>query len=190
MVVCPEDETLDGQTMTEAYVGPGKMINSGRFDEMPNQQALDEIAAYLEQNKLGKRAISFRLRDWGISRQRYWGAPIPMIHCDDCGIVPVPETDLPVILPEDVDMLAGGKSPLPDLDDFVNVKCPGISNVTAARDLTQTCLTRMRWTIGCRLTSISVESSMLFCTCCIHGFTRGYYMMKALLNSRSRLPTC
>ncbi|MCP4624825.1 MAG: leucine--tRNA ligase [bacterium] len=134
VVVNPEGEKLDGQTMTEAYAGQGKMINSGRFNDMHNQQALDEIATYLEENSFGKRAISFRLRDWGISRQRYWGAPIPMIHCADCGIVPVPESDLPVILPEDVDMLAGGKSPLPELDDFVKVKCPQCGHTGAGRE--------------------------------------------------------
>lgn len=134
VVVNPGGEKLDGQSMTEAYVGPGKMINSGRFNGLDNQQALDEIAMYLEKNNLGQRAVSFRLRDWGISRQRYWGAPIPMIHCDDCGIVPVPEADLPVVLPEDVDMLAGGGSPLPGLDDFVNVTCPQCGHSGARRE--------------------------------------------------------
>ncbi len=134
VVVKPEDQDLDGQAMAEAYVGRGVMINSGRFDNMDNQAALDEIADHLEHNNLGKRAVSFRLRDWGISRQRYWGAPIPMIHCDGCGIVPVPEEDLPVVLPEDVDMLAGGRSPLPDLDDFVRVSCPQCGRSDARRE--------------------------------------------------------
>jgi len=134
VVVKPENMDLDGQTMAEAYVGRGVMINSGRFDNLDNQAALDEIADHLEQNNLGKRAVSFRLRDWGISRQRYWGAPIPMIHCDGCGIVPVPQADLPVVLPEQVDMLAGGKSPLPDLDDFVRVPCPQCGRSDARRE--------------------------------------------------------
>ena len=134
VVVKPEDMDLDGQAMAEAYVGRGVMINSGRFDNMDNQTALDEIADHLEHNNLGKRAVSFRLRDWGISRQRYWGAPIPMIHCDGCGIVPVPEEDLPVVLPENVDMLAGGRSPLPDLDDFVRVSCPQCGRSDARRE--------------------------------------------------------
>jgi leucyl-tRNA synthetase len=124
VVVKPKKKDIDAETMTEAYVGEGVMINSGRFDDMDNTKALDEIALYLEKNNLGKRAVSFRLRDWGISRQRYWGAPIPMIHCEDCGIVPVPEEDLPVVLPEEADMLAGGKSPLPEMEDFVKVACP------------------------------------------------------------------
>jgi leucyl-tRNA synthetase len=124
VVVKPKDEELDGQSMSEAYVGQGFMINSGPFNGMHNQKALEEIALYLEKNNLGKRAVSFRLRDWGISRQRYWGTPIPMLHCDECGTLPVPEKDLPVLLPEDVDMLEGGRSPLPGLDDFTKVKCP------------------------------------------------------------------
>ncbi|MGD8212609.1 MAG: leucine--tRNA ligase, partial [Desulfobacterales bacterium] len=84
-VVKPEDTDLDGQTMTEAYVGSGVMINSHQFNNMDSREALEKIADHLEQNHLGKRSVSFRLRDWGISRQRYWGAPIPMIHCDGCG---------------------------------------------------------------------------------------------------------
>ena len=134
VVVNPEGEELDGTTMTEAYVGEGIMINSGQFDDMHNRKALEKIVDYLEENDLGKRAISFRLRDWGISRQRYWGAPIPMIHCDKCGIVPVPEAELPVILPEEVDMLEGGKSPLPELEDFVRVTCPQCGHTDAARE--------------------------------------------------------
>ncbi len=134
VVVKPENMDIDGQTMTEAYVDRGVMTNSGRFDNMDNQKALDKIADHLEQNNLGKRAVSYRLRDWGISRQRYWGAPIPMIHCDGCGIVPVPEEDLPVVLPEHVSMLEGGKSPLPDLDDFVRVSCPQCGRSDARRE--------------------------------------------------------
>ena len=134
VVVAPEDSDLDGQTMTDAYPGEGRMINSGQFDGMDNRQALEDIASYLEKNKLGKRAVNFRLRDWGISRQRYWGAPIPMIHCQDCGIVPVPEEDLPVVLPEEVDMLEGGKSPLPGLDEFVKAACPRCGRKNARRE--------------------------------------------------------
>jgi leucyl-tRNA synthetase len=101
---------------------------------MENKQAMEAIAAFLEKNNLGKAEVSYRLRDWGISRQRYWGAPIPIIHCDSCGIVPVPESDLPVVLPEDVEMLEGGKSPLPQLDSFVKVQCPECGNSSARRE--------------------------------------------------------
>ena len=134
VVVRPVEEKIDAETMTEAYVGEGVMVNSGRFNGMDNTKALDEIALYLEENNLGKRAVSFRLRDWGISRQRYWGAPIPMIHCESCGIVPVPEEDLPVVLPEEADMLAGGKSPLPELQEFFKTKCPQCGSSDAKRE--------------------------------------------------------
>ena len=134
VVVTPQDEDLDAGTMTEAYVDEGIMVNSGQFDGMRNRKALDEIALFLEKQNLGKRTVSYRLRDWGISRQRYWGAPIPMIHCDSCGIVPVPEEDLPVILPEEVDILEGGKSPLPELEEFVAVTCPRCHKSGARRE--------------------------------------------------------
>jgi leucyl-tRNA synthetase len=134
VVVKPEDSDLDGETMAEAYPGEGIMINSGQFDGMDNRKALEEIASYLEENGRGKRAVSYRLRDWGISRQRYWGAPIPMILCEDCGTVPVPEEDLPVVLPEEVDMLEGGKTPLPELADFVKVTCPQCGQKGARRE--------------------------------------------------------
>ncbi len=134
VVVKPADGQLDPATMTEAYVDDGVMINSEPFDGLQNRKALDEIAAYLEKHKLGKRTVSYRLRDWGISRQRYWGAPIPMIHCETCGIVPVAEKDLPVILPENVDMREGGKSPLPDMAQFVETVCPHCGNPGARRE--------------------------------------------------------
>jgi leucyl-tRNA synthetase len=134
VVVQPRDAKLDGHTLQEAYVDEGVMINSAQFNGLDNLKAKDEITAYLEENDLGQRAVSFRLRDWGISRQRYWGAPIPMIHCNHCGIVPVPEEDLPVVLPEDADMLEGGKSPLPELNDFLHTTCPRCGNAGARRE--------------------------------------------------------
>lgn len=133
VVVQPEKE-LNPDVMTEAYAGEGLMINSGRFNGLKNTQALEAVADYLESNRLGKRTVSFRLRDWGISRQRYWGAPIPMIHCDACGIVPVPESDLPIVLPEDADLLEGGRSPLPALDYFARTVCPKCGSPSARRE--------------------------------------------------------
>jgi leucyl-tRNA synthetase len=134
VVVKPHDLNFDQETMREAYVDEGVMINSGQFDGMENKTALDEIARYLEKNNIGKKTVSYRLRDWGISRQRYWGAPIPMVHCQTCGTVPVPEKDLPIILPEDAEMLEGGKSPLPYLDSFVKTKCPQCGSEDARRE--------------------------------------------------------
>ncbi len=134
VVVKPYDEDLDSATIDHAYTGEGIMVNSGQFNGIDNKKALDEIAGYLEENNIGQKTVSFRLRDWGISRQRYWGAPIPMIHCKQCGIVPVPEDQLPVILPEDVDILDGGKSPLPDLDNFKRTKCPKCNRLDARRE--------------------------------------------------------
>jgi len=134
IVVRPPEGELDPETMTEAYVDEGVLVNSGRFDGLSDSEARERIAAYLEENDLGRRAVSFRLKDWGISRQRYWGAPIPMIHCEDCGIVPVPEKDLPVILPEDAELLEGGRSPLPHLADFLETACPRCGRPDAKRE--------------------------------------------------------
>ena len=134
VVVVKPDDDLDPASMTEAYAGEGIMVNSGPFNEMDNIKALDEIASYLEQRGFGKKTVSFRLRDWGISRQRYWGAPIPIIHCKTCNIVPVPEEDLPILLPEDAGLLEGGKSPLPTLESFVNTTCPICGSREARRE--------------------------------------------------------
>jgi len=124
VVIKPFDEDLSSSEMTQAYTGEGVLINSGIFNGMNNKKALDEIALFLEEKNMGKKTVSFRLRDWGISRQRYWGAPIPMILCSSCGAVPVPENDLPIILPEDEDLLEGGKSPLEKLAYFNKTVCP------------------------------------------------------------------
>ncbi len=134
VVVQPGSDDIDPTAMTEAYIGEGVMVNSAQFNGMDSKKALGEIAEYLEKKNIGRKTVNFRLRDWGISRQRYWGAPIPIIHCETCGIVPVPENDLPVVLPEDADMLEGGKSPLSVLDDFLKVKCPICDNLNAKRE--------------------------------------------------------
>jgi leucyl-tRNA synthetase len=125
VVVQPEDQDpLTPQSMTEAHEGPGKLINSGPFDGLDNEEAKKQITAYLENKGQGRKKIHYRLRDWGVSRQRYWGAPIPMIYCDQCGIVPVPEKDLPVLLPLDAEITPSGGSPLPLLKTFTETICP------------------------------------------------------------------
>ena len=100
------------------------LINSGEFNQLSNQEALEKMSAYAEQHGFGKRTVTYRLKDWGISRQRYWGTPIPMLYCEKCGIVPVPEKDLPVLLPDQVDITLQGGSPLGRVPEFVNVSCP------------------------------------------------------------------
>jgi leucyl-tRNA synthetase len=134
VVIDRENDPLDPETMSEAYTADGVMVNSGEFDGMPNRIAMEKIADQLEARGQGKKTVNFRLRDWGISRQRYWGAPIPMIYCEDCGIVPVPESNLPILLPEDVDILAGGKSPLPELASFRQTDCPHCGRNDARRE--------------------------------------------------------
>ena len=100
------------------------LINSGEYSGMPSREAMVKMAKFAEENGFGKSTVTFRLKDWGISRQRYWGTPIPMIYCPSCGIVPVPEKDLPVMLPENVEITLAGGSPLGRVPEFVNVKCP------------------------------------------------------------------
>lgn len=106
-----------------AFTEEGTLINSGDFDNLNSADAKEKINEFLQENKLGQPKINYRLRDWGVSRQRYWGAPIPMITCEDCGIVPVPEEDLPVVLPENVDLSQSG-SPLQNCPEFIHTTCP------------------------------------------------------------------
>ncbi|MBM4448333.1 MAG: leucine--tRNA ligase [Chloroflexi bacterium] len=113
-----------GEALAQAYIEEGTLVNSGQFNGLPSQQALGAISDFLEEKGWGKRTVSYRLRDWLISRQRYWGAPIPMVYCAKCGIVPVPEKDLPVLLPEDAEFKPTGESPLKYHEQFVNTTCP------------------------------------------------------------------
>ena len=113
-----------GEELENAYIDDGTMINSSQFNGLPNREGTKAVTAFLEQKGWGKGTISYRMRDWLISRQRYWGAPIPMIYCDKCGTVPVPEKDLPVLLPEEADFSHQGESPLKYNEKWVNTKCP------------------------------------------------------------------
>ncbi|WP_196599494.1 leucine--tRNA ligase [Pectinatus frisingensis] len=124
IVITDNDNTLAIDSMTDAYTDDGILINSGEFTGMNNRQAIPAMIDWLEKNHRGKRRINYRLRDWLISRQRYWGAPIPVIYCKKCGTVLVPEKDLPVKLPEDVKFDPGVVSPLAHSEKFVNCICP------------------------------------------------------------------
>ena len=124
VVIQPKGETLSLDKMTEAYETDGVQVNSAQFDGLPNNEAKKKIAEWMEKTNIGKRAVNWRLRDWLISRQRYWGTPIPVIYCEKCGVVPVPEKDLPVILPKKVKFTGKGGSPLAAVKEFTDVKCP------------------------------------------------------------------
>ncbi len=145
VVISPKDRTLDAATMTEAYVDEGVLVNSGQFNGMENTKVLESIADFLEKEGKGKRTIQYRLRDWGISRQRYWGAPIPMINCDKCGIVPVNEKDLPVILPENIKLSSEGGSPLAASKEFVETTCPKCGSKAARETDTMDTFVESSW---------------------------------------------
>jgi len=114
----------EASPFSKAYEGDGVLVNSSQFNSLNNRAAMEKIADWMESIKIGKRATHFKLRDWLISRQRYWGAPIPIIYCEKCGIVPVLEKDLPVLLPDNVEFRPYGESPLTYSKEFVNTKCP------------------------------------------------------------------
>jgi leucyl-tRNA synthetase len=124
LVIKPADRDLSADEMTGAYEGEGVMVNSGDFNGMGNVEAKGAITEYLNSKGVGHRTVNFRIRDWNISRQRYWGAPIPIIYCDKCGTVPVDEKDLPVRLPIDLNLRPGGGSPLPFEPSFYETTCP------------------------------------------------------------------
>ena len=124
-VINPSDGTiLDGETMTSAFEEDGITCNSEQFNGLKTSEAITKMIDWGEKNGICKREVNFKLRDWLISRQRYWGTPIPFVYCEKCGVVPVPEKDLPVRLPEDVEVKEVGHSPLLDLPEFLNTTCP------------------------------------------------------------------
>ncbi len=124
VVIQPENKQLVDEELEEAYQGGGTLVHSGPFEGVGNVEGGALIVRTLAEQKMGGPTVTYRLRDWGISRQRYWGAPIPMIYCDSCGVVPVPKKDLPIKLPERVPLTGKGGSPLAQVPSFVKVKCP------------------------------------------------------------------
>jgi leucyl-tRNA synthetase len=123
-VILPPDHEEPYDVGDVAYVGPGTMINSHQYTGMDSQEAFEAICEAMEEEGRGRRTVSFRLRDWLLSRQRYWGAPIPIVYCEECGIVPIPEEDLPVKLPLDVAFSGKGRSPLTTSPTFLKTACP------------------------------------------------------------------
>ncbi len=125
VVIQPKGTKLDSNSMNEAYTEAGIMVHSEEFNGMASEEAGKKIVEKLAEKKLGATKVTYRLRDWSVSRQRYWGAPIPMIHCPDCGVVPVPDNQLPVLLPSEVkEYRPKGKSPLEAIDSFIHTTCP------------------------------------------------------------------
>jgi leucyl-tRNA synthetase len=124
VVVQPDGERLDPARMEAAHEGPGRLVGSGEFDGLASEEGKARITAAAEARGFGRAATQYRLRDWGVSRQRYWGAPIPVVYCEQDGIVPVPAADLPVLLPVDAEFTGSGGSPLAKLEHFVQTTCP------------------------------------------------------------------
>ncbi len=158
VVIEPTGQTLDPAAMTEAFTEPGILSASGDFSGLASEEAKEKIIAHAEGKGIGRGKVNFRLHDWGISRQRFWGSPIPMIHCQKCGIQPVPVEELPVVLPSAVSIDRSGKSPLHTLESFYKVSCPACGG--EARRETDTMDT-------------FVESSWYFARYCCPDFTGG-----------------
>ena len=125
VVINPKDHELNPEEMTDAYTEEGIMVNSGDFNGLPSPEGIIKVSEAVEKLGVGKRTVNYKLRDWLVSRQRYWGAPVPIVHCEHCGLVPVDEKDLPVLLPKgDIDFIPKGRSPLADCEEFMNTTCP------------------------------------------------------------------
>ena len=124
VVIQPKNGDLDATTMTEAYKDEGTMVHSGPFDGLTGKEGIRKVSEFLAEKNIGQATVNYKLRDWGVSRQRYWGTPIPVVHCEDCGIVPVPYDQLPVELPLNAQLGDRGQSPLKSLQEFTDTPCP------------------------------------------------------------------
>ena len=210
VVIQPRDREMQSATLTEAYVDEGVMVDSGGFSGLANTVGKEKIAAYAEENGWGKKAIRYRLRDWGVSRQRYWGTPIPIIYCDRCGTVPVPESQLPVLLPKDVPFTGKGGSPLAESKAFLRSRLPSMWRSGAPRNrhhghfrgfvvvffalhVSQIYrgarLTPKKRAIGWRWINISAASSTRFCIFFTRAFLPRRYAIWAWSTSTSRSVT-
>ena len=158
-VIYPTTDKNEADLSQQAFIEKGVLGQSGEFDQLTSEQAFDAIAGKLESEGKGRRRVNYRLRDWGVSRQRYWGTPIPVIYCDQCGTVPVPESDLPVELPKNV-VLDGSGSPLAQLDSFRNVNCPKCGNKAVRETDTFDTFMESSWYFA-RFTSPDCKSAML-----------------------------
>jgi len=144
-VVIPEGITLEPDMMEEASTAPGILVNSGQFNDLDSLEAQAMIIAHAGLHSFGSAHTTYRLRDWGISRQRYWGTPIPMIHCESCGILPVPLDDLPVKLPEDQNTINNECAPLSQRPDFINTTCPSCGKKAARETDTMDTFVESSW---------------------------------------------
>lgn len=157
VVIQNKEKNLDEKMMTCAYEGEGTLVNSAQFTGLPNQESLEKIALWMEEVGIGRKTVNYRMRDWLISRQRYWGTPIPIVYCPQCGIVPLKETDLPLLLPEKVDLsVKGKKSPLAYVKEFVETNCPRCQRKAERETDTMDCFVESSWYYA-RYTSPSAE---------------------------------
>ncbi len=145
IVIQQDSVEIDSASIECAYEGPGTLINSDNFNGMSSESAKVAITEFAQEKGFGKKRTTYRLRDWGISRQRFWGAPIPMIHCEKCGVQPVPENELPVLLPTDIQPDRSGRSPLPDLESFYKTSCPSCSGVARRETDTMDTFVESSW---------------------------------------------
>ena len=209
VVIQPRDGKLDPATMEAAYVEPGVMTNSMRFDGMDSTEAKKAIIAWLEENNVGEGTVQYRLRDWLISRQRFWGTPIPFVHCDKCGLHPVPDDQLPVRLPERA-MFGGEGNPLAGVADWVNTTCPRCARrparnrhdgpllrqfvvftaFTPMRRMTGSPSAAKQPNAGCRSISTSAGRNTPSCTCSTRGSSPKCCATWACSASTSRSSAC
>ena len=159
LVIVPDDADRDNFRLLEAYTDPGIMINSDRFNGMKSTEGKEAVIEYAENEGIGKARIQYRLRDWLISRQRYWGCPIPVIHCSSCGTVPVPDADLPVKLPENVEFTGHKISALAQLADWVNVPCPNCGTPAKRETDTMDCFIDSSWYFLCYTVALGLRHS-------------------------------